>query len=396
MGIADDKELKKPVDITPLKLNRWEYYLQDCPLPDAKWVLDGIENGFGLKSFNKKLVSAERNLQSVYNQDEIVSKYLVDEIKSGFISGPYINPPFANLQVSRIGVIPKAKGKDGWRLITDLSFPKGGSVNDGISIEDSKVTYNGLTSAISKILLLGKGTVLSKFDLKNAYRLLPIRESDRHLLGLKWNRFYFVDLALPFGLRSAPQIFSRFADVLQWIFQQHGDIKEIQHTLDDFLICEPPDFIDRPTPTLQRVFELCDDLGIQIKFEKTHGPTSQISFLGFELDTNSMEVRIPRRKLQEMRVLFHSWEVKETCTKRELVSLIGTLYYCSSVVLYGRSLVFELVETANSYRYLSDRIKLGYKEKSIISEWNYLLSVWNGRSMLSEYSKNEIVLKWSS
>ena len=34
---------------------------------------------------------------------------------------------------------------------------------------------------------------------------------------MKWRDKFYVDLALPFGLRSAPKIFSRFADVLQHV-----------------------------------------------------------------------------------------------------------------------------------------------------------------------------------
>ena len=45
-------------------------------------------------------------------------------------------------------------------------------------------------------------------DIESAYRNIAIHLLDHHLLGLKWRNAYYIDLALPFGLRSAPAIFN--------------------------------------------------------------------------------------------------------------------------------------------------------------------------------------------
>ena len=50
---------------------------------------------------------------------------------------------------------------------------------------------------------------MSKLDIKLAYRLVPVHPQDRYLLGVG---AYYVDAALPFGLRSAPKIFTAVAD----------------------------------------------------------------------------------------------------------------------------------------------------------------------------------------
>ena len=149
---------------------------------DGEWLLQGLSEGFriGLEGNDPK--SAVNNCPSALEKPDIIDNYLI--------------------------VIPKSEpGK--WRLITDLSFPRKGSVNGGISDKNSSVSYVGILDAISKVLNLGRGAVMAKFDIKRAYRLLPIHHEDRRFLGMKWNNNFFVDLALPFGLRSAPQIFSR-------------------------------------------------------------------------------------------------------------------------------------------------------------------------------------------
>ena len=47
-----------------------------------------------------------------------------------------------------------------------------------------------------------------------------------------------MDCALPFGLRSAPRIFTAIADVLEWRAKFEG-IPTIMHYLEDFLIISP-------------------------------------------------------------------------------------------------------------------------------------------------------------
>ena len=69
---------------------------------------------------------------------------------------------------------------------------------------------------------LGKGALMAKFDVESAYRNVPVHPSDRYLLGMKWRNQYYVDLALPFGLRSAPFIFNAIADMVEWILVHSG------------------------------------------------------------------------------------------------------------------------------------------------------------------------------
>lgn len=49
---------------------------------------------------------------------------------------------------------------------------------------------------------------MAKMDIKQAYRIVPVHPEDRRLLGMQWQDKVYVDKVLPFGLRSAPLIFS--------------------------------------------------------------------------------------------------------------------------------------------------------------------------------------------
>ena len=73
--------------------------------------------------------------------------------------------------------IPKRELRK-WRLILNLSLPRGKSVNDGISKEWCSLSYLSVDDVVTRVLALGRGTLLAKFDLKAAYRNVPIHPDD--------------------------------------------------------------------------------------------------------------------------------------------------------------------------------------------------------------------------
>ena len=105
-------------------------------------------------------------------------------------------------------------------MILDRSSHDGHSVNDGIRKYPFTVQYMKLDDIIDGIMSLGWGTLLAKFNVESAYRIIPVHPNDRYLLGMQWESNYFVDMALPFGLRSAPYIFSSVADLAEWVLKK--------------------------------------------------------------------------------------------------------------------------------------------------------------------------------
>jgi len=131
--------------------------------------------------------------------------------------------------VSRLGVIPKGKsGK--WRLIVGLSLPEGKSVNDRIEHKLCSMNYVTVNGAVEVIWQAGRGAFLAKVDIQQALRMVPVPQEDCLLLGMEWEGSSFVDAALPFGLCSAPKIFSAIVDALEWQVQKESTL----YYLDDF------------------------------------------------------------------------------------------------------------------------------------------------------------------
>jgi len=116
------------------KIRVWQQRLQSHPDQEfASYICNGLVQGFRVGfNYPRPCKSATSNMPSARAHPEVVAKYLGEECAVGRIVGPFPPGQIPNLQVSRLGVIPKGKTSGKWRLITDLSFPEGSSINDGI------------------------------------------------------------------------------------------------------------------------------------------------------------------------------------------------------------------------------------------------------------------------
>ena len=219
----------------------WERALAVHPNREfAQYVCAGIRHGFciGFDYHRAGLIPVHRNMKSAMEHGEVVEKYLGEEREVQRVLGPFKRSLFPEVHVSPFGVIPKTDpGK--WRLILDLSSPRGNSVNDGIAKELCSLSYVTVDDIATRVLKLGRGALVAKFDLKAAYRHIPVHPDDRRLLGMEWKGGLYLDAALPFGLRSAPVIFNAVAEALAFITRQRG-VDGMDHYLDDFTLVEKP------------------------------------------------------------------------------------------------------------------------------------------------------------
>ena len=126
----------------------------------------------------------------------------------------------------------------------------------------------------------GLGSQLAKVDIQSAYRTIPVHLEDWNLLGMSWENALFIDTTLPFGLRSAPKIFTAVADAAEWIGRQQG-VTTILHYLDDFLIIGSPESTEC-MPNVALVLTIFEGLGIPVAWNKLEGPSSVLTFLGIE------------------------------------------------------------------------------------------------------------------
>ena len=227
---------------TPLHLPAWKRRLGTHPDKDyVNYILNSIEYGFRVGVDDTRVFkSAGQNMLSAKQNPQVIEEYLQAEVAKGNILGPFTQETAPPVHINRFGVIPKKYQPGKWRLITDLSYPEGHSVNDAINSELCSLSYVTVDQVAATALSLGRGAMIAKIDIKSAYRLIPVHPEDRRWLGMKWENKVYIDGMLPFGLRSAPKIFNSVADAVEWCVSREG-VDYIFHYLDDFAVVGPPD-----------------------------------------------------------------------------------------------------------------------------------------------------------
>jgi hypothetical protein len=124
-------------------------------------------------------------------------------------SYPFISSP--------LGLVPKHDGD--FRRIHHLSHPAGRSVNDNIPDESSAIQYVRMNQIFNSIIQAGRGCVVIKKDVEAAFRTVPIAPHERHLVGFEWEKIFYTENCLPFGLCTAPFLFNLFAEAFYWILE---------------------------------------------------------------------------------------------------------------------------------------------------------------------------------
>ena len=216
---------------------------------------------------------------------------------------------------------------------------------------------------------------MAKLDIKSAYRLIPVHPCDRHLLGIEWRGAHYVD---PFGLRSAPKIFTAVADALHWAIVREG-VPIVDHYLDDFITLGPPDSAECQQ-NLDRILSVCADLGVPLALAKLEGPSHRLTFLGIELDTMEGVLRLPQDKLCRLRGLLAQWLQRRVCRRRQLESLVGTLQHACRVVRPGRTFLrraIDLLGTPGATKG-QHHVRLNREFRADLHWWWTFSTHWNG------------------
>ena len=367
--------------VTPIRVPALAHMLSSHPDPTlVHFILDGFTHGFSLGVHGPISQGSSPNLRSARDNPEAASRAIAKEVSRGHTHGPFLHPPFRLFHASPIGIVDKKDGTH--RLILDLSNNHAGSVNEGISIDEFAVTYCSFDDAVAMVLDAGPTPFLAKVDIKHAFRLCPVHPDEWPLLCFHWLGSFFFDSRLPFGLRSSPFIFNSFADALLWIASSLLAIRWIIHYLDDFFLCHSS--FDACRQDMSRLTDLFHHLGVPLAPDKVVGPSRVLTFLGIEIDSVLQIARLPPDKFVDLLTLIDSWGDKTSCSKRDLLSLIGHLSFAAKVVKPGRLFIRRLIDVSTSVAQLHHRIHLSSEARQDILWWRSFLPTWNGVSYLQQ------------
>lgn len=375
-----------PINIEQLELSLRHYPNQS----EANELIYGFRNGFSIGYEGpRRPVGLQSQIWG--EKAAIAREKICKEISLGRIAGPFLSPPFPTFRVSPIAVIPK-KSSSEFRLIHNLSFPAGGSVNDCIDDRFCSVKYSSIDDAVNMIHKLGRNALLAKCDIKSAFRLLPLNPSDFDLMGFKFDDLYFYQKVLPMGASSSCALFNKFSSILHWYVEKKSYNDNIIHYLDDFLFGGEAG-TTKCQDTLYSFQSICNNWGVPLAKEKTVKPTEVLIFLGILFDTKNMVMRLPDEKLQEVRTRIITCLNSQKVILRELQSLIGVLNFACQVIVPGRAFCRRLVDATCGVSKPHHRIRISSDMKEDLKIWLMFLSKYNGTTVILDqfWSSNSML-----
>lgn len=367
---------------TPVKIDLILAFLDTYDENETGFLRDGFKKGFRIKYRGKCKSKIHTNHKSAMQNPKAIKEYLEKNVAMNRIAGPYDTPPYDEFMCNPMAAVPKTTEGE-MRILTNMSYPEGESVNDGIDREFCTVKYATFQDVISFIKSCKKKPVfLAKTDIKTAFRIIPISPEDYHLLLLAWENKIYIDRVMPMGLSQSCNIFERFSRALEHIGLTKLKADHITHLLDDFLFAATT--YEKCKMDLDHFIEFCTRVGVPIAPNKTVGPATSITFLGITLDTIKGQSRLPEEKVEKCKNCLSELLNKKKVTLEQLQSLIGYLNFCCCVVLPGRTFLRRLIDATRGLKKAYHHVRINAGMRADMIMWLDFVKSYNGASFFRD------------
>ena len=343
----------------------------------VEYLFDGFQNGFNLH-YEGPLSTGKREAPNlklrVGSPTELWNK-VMKEVELGRYAGPFERPPFENYVQSPIGLVPKDKGLK-TSLIFHLSYPKDGeSINSGIPKEYCSVKYPDFEEAVKLCIKEGVNCSVAKSDMSSAFRHVPMRKDQWHLLVMKATHpetkkvYYFVDKCLSFGSSISCAIFQKVSDAIAFIVKYRTKKNNVNY-LDDYLFAAAMKrWCDHQ---VQEFLKVCADIKFPVALEKTFWGTNMLVFLGLLLDTKRQLVCIPMDKIVKSLSMIDEFLERKKATVLQFQKLCGSLNFLCRCIVPGRAFLRRLYVTGQLKQH--HHLKITKEHKLDLATWKFFLS----------------------
>ena len=283
------------------------------------------------------------NHASALRHPQHIDSFIEKEVEMEAIFGPFKTPPFTPW--TKVSPLMRDKPScAGKRVIIDLSYPPGQSVNNGVGkncFQGKLFTYTLPTplDLAESILAAGKGAFLWKADLQRAYRQMRIDPIDYPLLAIQHKGHTFIDLCPSFGCRQSGGSKQRVSNTVVHLMGKSGF--KILAYVDDF--CGVVPTYQEATASFATFEQLVGDLGLKLAVEKNTYPTRALEFLGIHFDTDTLTMTIPEDHIKQVLDEADNWMSRESAQKQEVQSLAGKLNFISTCVRPGRKFLGRIL-----------------------------------------------------
>ena len=311
--------------------------LEVCDLLEYGFPLDIDEEGY------EPQITME-NHGSAKKFPSKIAEYLKKETEKGRMIGPFYKNPFdCKIAISPLSTREKKCSSDR-RIISDMSWPPGNSVNDRLSKdwyrgERVDLIYPTVDDLARKIYEIGPAAMMFKTDLKSCFRQYFVCPKDIRFLGLQWEGKIYFDLVFCMGLRIAPYLAQRVSNCLKDIMGRNA--YTLFNYIDDLLGVEDAEVV---WSAYNFMMNMLRDLRVETADEKTVQPSHKIEFLGNWFNSRSQTISITDERKKELIELVGDWILREKCRRVEVESLIGKLQFVTNCVRSGRLFITRLLE----------------------------------------------------
>ena len=338
-GVPNCKFARFPLH-SGLNIPAWDHYLRDY---HDKFLIQYLTYGFPLSTVDFKLSCNTElsNQHSALQFPAAIDQYLHKEVSLGAILGPYNGIDYDKLHCSPL--LTRPKDGDSRRVILNLSFPAGASLNDAVTknlFDDRPFTlrFPTVDNILDSIRGVQGTAMLAKIDVARAFRNLRVDPVDTFKFGIKWNNEYYLDVALAFGWVHGSASFQMTSDAILHIMKHH-DCKIFLY-IDDFIIVSEENDAMRHYQTL---FDLFTELGLPMDQNKLSPPTRTLTCLGVTIDLDKNSIYIEKSKMEEIYNECILTRSKKFLTRRQFQSLLGKLIYLHKCVKPARIFVNRIL-----------------------------------------------------
>lgn len=293
------------------------FYRRWSQITDDHTILSWIK-GYKIK-FSSPVVQDTVPVPRAYTDSERIQ--LIEAIDNLLQIGAVSEcKPCCGQYLSSFFLTPKSNGK--MRFILNLK-----NLNRFISPDHFKL--EDLRTALK---LTSKDCYLATLDLKDAYFLIKIHNESKKYLRFAFNDKIYQFNVLPFGLSTAPFIFTKIMKPVAKYLRSTGLLSTLY--LDDWLLLGQS-YQDCLT-NIETTKELLISLGFIVNEEKSVlVPSQSCKFLGMIINSSNMTLSLPNEK----RIRIHS-ELEEftklnRCKIRKYAQLVGLLVSACPAVEYG-------------------------------------------------------------
>ena len=301
-----------------LKLFRNNWHMVQ---PD-KWVQSIVSQGY-LLEFTSTPPRDCPVRQTVLPLDASRRSVLLEEVQKLLLKNAIyrIYPPYQEGFWSTFFLAPKKTGD--WRPILNLK-----PLN--AFIKPKKFRMESLSYVLK---FQFPGYWATSIDLKDAYLHVPIHGSHHRWLRFMVQGQAYAFRCLPFGLSTAPRVFTRIVRCIGAALRQRGII--IFQYLDDWLILAPTrEEVRRHTTLVLQYLEL---LGFIVNLEKSNLDPSQVPvFLGAIMDLTNSIVRPTAERVDNLLECVHLMSLAQDAPAVAWLRLLGLMASMVDLVPYCR------------------------------------------------------------